>query len=121
MPSGGRRGAKPVTARDWIFGSRPRRLLLGFALSARAPKHGWTKAEIARNCGVGAHGGADEHINGLVALGLLTERDGRYWQARPTNKLARRMSALLKELDSIPECKIDELLEQALVDHADIA
>jgi hypothetical protein len=110
MAGGGKRGVKPVTARDWIFGSRPRRLLLGLALSTQPPETGWTKAEIARNCGVGTHGGADEHITGLVALGLLIERDGRYWPMAPTNKLGDRVSALLKELDAVPECRIDELL-----------
>ena len=29
----------------------------------------WAKAGIAHNCGVGTHDGADEYINGLVALG----------------------------------------------------
>ncbi len=110
MAGGGKRGVKPVTARDWIFGSRPRRLLLRFALSAEAPETGWTKTEIARNCEVGAHGGADEHIKGLVALGLLTERDGRYWPLSPTNTLGDRVSALVAELDAVPACRIDDLL-----------
>jgi hypothetical protein len=56
MAGGGKRGVKPVTARDWLFGSRPRRLLLRFALSTEPPETGWTKTEIARNCEVGSHG-----------------------------------------------------------------
>ena len=109
MTGGGKRGAKLLTARDWIFGSRPRRLLLGLALSAQAPEGGWSKAEIARNCGVGQHGGADEHINGLVALGLLIERNGRYWPLSPANKLGKLLGALLVEMETIPECRIKEL------------
>lgn len=110
MAGGGKRGAKLLTARDWIFGSRPRRLLLRFALSAQAPQAGWTKTEIARNCQVGAHGGADEHIEGLVALGLLIERGGRYWPISPTTALGERVSALVAALDAVPECRIDDLL-----------
>ena len=111
MARGGKRGAKPVTARDWIFGSRPRRLLLlRCALSADVSEKGWTKAEIARRCELSPHGGADEHINGAVALGLLVERDGRYWPSSPMGKLASSIGDLLTQLDAVPECSLEELL-----------
>jgi hypothetical protein len=84
--------------------------MLRFALSAEAPEKGWSKADIARKCELGVHGGADEHIAGLLALGLLIERRGRYWPISPASTLGERLSELVVELEAIPECRIDELL-----------
>jgi len=110
MPGGGKRGPKPLSARDWLFGSRPRRLALKFALTAEAAEKGWSKAQIARGSGVGEHGGADEHIDGLLALGLLIEREGRYWPPPARGELSCHLGALLEDLEQVPELRIAELL-----------
>jgi hypothetical protein len=110
MTVGGKRGPKPLTARDWVFGSRPRRLALRFVLTAEAAEKGWSKAQIARGSGVGPHGGADEHIEGLLALELLVECNGRYWPVEPPSELGDRIEALLDELEAVPEKRVAELL-----------
>ena len=79
-------------------------------LSAPSGEKGWSKAQIARASGVGEHGGADEHIDGLLALELLLERDGRYWLGQPCGELAGRIEALLGELERVPEQRVAELL-----------
>jgi hypothetical protein len=111
MMTGGQRGAKALTARDWLFGSRPRRLVLRFVLSSTPPERGWTKSALAEACAVSKHGGADEHIRGLTALGLLTECSGRYWPGKDAAVLMERVGDLVAELEAVPECSIDELLE----------
>jgi len=111
MSGGGKRGAKRVTARDWVFGSRPRRLALQLVLNEKPPKEGWTKTQIAARCEVGPKGGADEHVRGLLALELLTERDGRYVPAKPKSPLAKRLALLVGELESVPEERIERLLQ----------
>lgn len=110
MTGGGKRGPKPLSARDWVFGSRPRRLALRFALTATTAEKGWSKAQIARGSGVGEHGGADEHIEGLLALELLVEHNGRYWPVQPRSELGQRIEALLGELEAVPEKRVAELL-----------
>lgn len=107
----GKRGAKPLTARDWLFGSRPRRLALKHVLANKPPATGWTKTELAERCEVGAKGGIDEHIRGLLALRVLEEKDGRYLPAAPPSALARRLAALVAEVEALPEVRIVELLE----------
>lgn len=109
MAAGGKRGAKELTARDWIFGSRPRRLALRFVLDEQAPTEGWTKAEIARAAGVSPKGGADEHVVGLQALRLLAKNDGRY-RARE-NELARHLTAVLELLEDVPEVRVDQVVD----------
>lgn len=106
---GQRRGAKALTARDWIFGSRPRRLILRFILDSEAPDEGWTKSDIALACGLSKYGGATPHVVGLAALGVLEERDGRYWPGRLDNSLVARVSDLVQELEGIPDVTIDAL------------
>jgi hypothetical protein len=115
-----RRGPKPLTARDWLFGSRPRRLALRFVLHAEPPNAGWTKSEIAFESGVSKHGGVDEHVDGLVALGLLKERDGRYVPGNPAGVLHLRLLALIDELERVPEQRIDELLSERSHPNADV-
>lgn len=105
-----RRGSKPLTARDWIFGSRPRRLALRFVLRSEPGEAGWTKSEIAEQCGVSKNGGVDEHLDGLVALGLLSEQAGRYRPGDPAAALHARVLGLVQELEHVPEQRIDELL-----------
>lgn len=104
------RGAKPLTARDWLFGSRPRRLALRFVLRAQPSEGGWTKTEIAAQCGVSKNGGIDEHVAGLVALGLLDEHRGRYQPGDPAATLCARLLQVIDELEHVPEQRIDELL-----------
>lgn len=110
MAAGQHRGAKPLTARDWIFGSRPRRLALHFVLNAIPSDAGWTKSDIAESCGVSKNGGADEHIRGFVALGLLRKQGGRYWPGATANGLGGRVAKLIDELEHVPDERIEELL-----------
>ena len=111
MPGGRtRRGVKPLTARDWLFGSRTRRLALRFLLYAEPAGTGWTKSEIAEQCGVSRNGGIDEHLDGFVALGLLHERAGRFWPGDPAAALRARVLELIDELENVPERRIGELL-----------
>jgi predicted ArsR family transcriptional regulator len=105
-----RRGPKPLTARDWIFGSRPRRLVLRFVLHAGQGEGGWTKTDIAEKCGVSKNGGVRGHIEGLTALGLLDEREGRYWPGDPAAALYGRVLQLVDELEHVPEERIEDLL-----------
>ncbi len=110
MTVGQQRGPKPLTARDWIFGSRPRRLALHFVLNATPSKKGWSKSDIAESCGVSKNGGADDHIRGLVALGLLSEEGGRYWPGDPATALGGRVAELIDELERVPDQRIEKLL-----------
>jgi hypothetical protein len=104
-----KRGSKHLTARDWLFGSRPRRLVLRFILDHDAPEDGWTKSDIATACGLSIYGGAAAHINGLVGLGLLDEEDGRYWPLSIENSLLARVADLVDELEGVPDIPITEL------------
>ena len=98
-----------MTARDWIFGSRPRRLILRFILDSDVPDEGWTKSDIARACGLSKNGGATAHVVGLAALGVLEERDGRYWPGGLDNSLVARVTELVQELEGVPDVTIDAL------------
>lgn len=111
MHVGGQRGAKALTARDWLFGSRPRRLVLRFVLDNEPPKEGWTKTDIAAGCGLSKNGGATDHIRGLVALDLLDEEDGRYRTGALDGALLARVAALVDELEHVPDVPIDEVLK----------
>ena len=100
MPDG-KRGRKPLGRQDWIFGSAPRRLLLRAVLREPPPDRGWTKAHLARAAGVSAHGGIDEHVAGLASLGLLDQREGRWFPGRQA-RLARALDDVLRELETLP-------------------
>ena len=99
--SDGKRGPKPLGRRDWIFGSAPRRALLRAVLGGPAPARGWTKADLARAAGVSTKGGVDEHVAGFASIGLLQQRDGR-WFARTDTRLAAALRAVLRELEALP-------------------
>lgn len=101
-----KRGAKTLTSRDWIFGSRPRRLLLKFVLANQPGPKGWTKAALAEHAEVHPKGGIDEHVQGLVALQLLRASEGRYWPADPSPALAKKLKGLMRELERVPENQI---------------
>jgi hypothetical protein len=93
------RGRKALTDRDWLFGSRPRRLALEALFSA--PHQGWSKAALARAAGVSAHGGIDEHVAGLTRLGLLA-RDGDVFRlADPLPPYAASLERLLADLGTV--------------------
>jgi len=96
--SDGKRGAKPLGTKDWLFGSAPRRRLLATVLAPRAPEEGWSKAALARQAGVSPNGGVDEHVAGLAALGLLSQHDRR-WHPGPRRELARAIRRVLIELE----------------------
>ena len=98
----GRRGAKPLSRRDWLFGSRPRRLALE-ALLAAGQDADWSKAGLARAAGVSPHGGIDEHVTGLVNIGLLEVHRGRYALAVPRPAYARSLEELLAALAFLPD------------------
>jgi hypothetical protein len=98
--SDGKRGAKPLGPRDWIFGSAPRRRLLGVILAEPAPAAGWTKADLARAVGLSPNGGVDEHVAGLAALGLLAQDGGR-WRPGRRRGLATALRRVLSELDRL--------------------
>jgi hypothetical protein len=100
------RGAKELTSRDWIFGSRPRRLVLQFVLANKPGPEGWTKTALAAQAEVHPKGGIDEHVRGLVALELLHESHGRYWPVQPSPALGRKLQGLLRELEQVPENRI---------------
>src|SRR3954447_23472132 len=98
--SDGKRGAKPLGPRDWIFGSAPRRRLLHVVLAEPTPAAGWTKADLARAIGVSTKGGVDEHVAGLAALGLLAQDGGR-WRPGGRGGLAAALRRVLTELDRV--------------------
>ncbi len=101
--SGGRRrGAKVLARRDWLFGSRPRRVALE-ALLAEGPGESWSKARLARAAGVSPHGGIDEHVAGFLDIGLLERRDGGYALADPPPPYLDSLTKLLRELRGLPD------------------
>lgn len=97
-----RQGAKPLTRRDWLFGSRPRRMALE-ALLAEGPGEKWSKARLARAADVSPHGGIDEHVEGFVQIGLIERRDGGYALADPPPPYLDSLAALLAQLHGLPD------------------
>lgn len=111
MATGGKRGSKPVTARDWLFGSRPRRLALCFVLTQAPPTRGWTKSQIADAAEVSANGGVDEHVRGLVAIGLLKQHGRRYLPAATDDDgLAEHLIDVIRDLEHVPEVRVDAIV-----------
>lgn len=94
-------GAKPLSPRDWLFGSRPRRLALEALLAE--PGRRWSKAALARAADVSAHGGIDEHVAGLVRIGLLERHHSGYVLADPLPPYARSLATLLRNLHQVPD------------------
>jgi hypothetical protein len=101
-----RRGAKAVSDRDWLFGSRPRRQLLEGLLLGQGPRGPWGRAELAGFAGVVANGGVDEHLQGMARLGLIFH-DGqvrRRWHAAdPPAPLAEALAGVLAALQAVPD------------------
>jgi hypothetical protein len=100
------RGAKAVSDRDWLFGSRPRRRLLEGLLLSQGPQGPWGRTELAEFAGVVANGGVDEHLHGLARLGLIFH-DGevrRRWHAAdPPVPLAEALAGVLAALQAVPD------------------
>ncbi len=112
MSIGEQRGPKRLTARDWLFGSRPRRLALRFVLNTAAPEGGWSKADLAAHCQVSKYGGISGHVDGLVVLGLLEEVGDRFRPDQSRTKLRTHLNALLSELEAIPDERLEDVLLQ---------
>jgi len=96
-----RQGVKPLADRDWLFGSRPRRLALEALL--RAQDERWSKAALTRAASVSPHGGIDEHLAGFIRIGLVVERDGAYALADPPPAFVGSLAALLTALGGLPD------------------
>lgn len=100
----GARGSKVLSQRDWLFGSRPRRLALAAVLTPKAVCEGWTKKDLALAAEVSPNGGIDEHVDGFVELGLLERRpDGRYQRVDPLPAVATDLRRLLRRLEDLPD------------------
>lgn len=101
-----KRGAKAVSDRDWLFGSRPRRQLLEGLLLGQGPHGPWGRAELAEFAGVVANGGVDEHLQGLARLGLIFH-DGqvrrRWHPVDPPAPLAEALVGVLTALRAVPD------------------
>jgi hypothetical protein len=94
----GERGPKLLTTRDWVFGSRPRRLALAALLNSPAPRSGWTREAVARAAEVSMRG-IDAHLDGFERLGLIERTPTGVRRVEPTSALARDLRRLLATLD----------------------
>ncbi len=98
----GQRGPKLLTARDWLFGSRPRRLALATILSPRPPEAGWTREQLAAAAEVSLRG-VDAHLDGFRRLGLIERTATGYRAVRPSPELAGDLRRLLRTLEQSVE------------------
>jgi hypothetical protein len=99
-------GPKPLSRRDWLFGSRPRRLLIEYTLSKTPPAGGWTKSALARACGTSVHGGVDGHVEGLHDLGLLVpSATGAWLPSSPPPRLATALVRVTRLLVPLPDVR----------------
>ena len=101
-----RRGSRPLSLRDWPFGSRGRRLFLEAVLLEVPPAAGWTKSDLERAAAV-ERGGADRLIDGAAALGLLVPRDGRWDRGQTPPDLAGPLATLVRLSRELPEASIE--------------
>ena len=99
-----KRGAKVVSDRDWLFGSRPRRLALE-ALLRDGTTRAWSKAELARAAGVSPKGGIDEHVAGFVRIGLVEPRDRGYGLVDPPPSFTSGLRQLLGQLKTLSDSR----------------
>jgi hypothetical protein len=102
----GARGPKELSARDWLLGSRPRRLALEALLSV--PPRAWRVQELVERCGVGSRG-LDSHLRGLEHLGLAVRTEAGWVAPARSSPLARPLRALLRALEHVDEVGLDEL------------
>jgi hypothetical protein len=98
--TGQKRGPKELAARDWVFGSRPRRLLVAKVVAANPPAAGWSKTDLAKIAGVSANGGVDDHVEALTLLGLLVAQDRRLYAPA---ELAEALEKLMKLLEPLSD------------------
>ena len=93
-------GPKPLTSRDWLFGSRPRRLLIEHVLESTPPLDGWTKTALADAADVSRHGGIDAHVDGLRELGLLIADGARWAPAVPQPAVGAALRQVTRALET---------------------
>jgi hypothetical protein len=98
-------GPKTLSARDWLFGSRPRRLLIQRAVGPAPPAAGWTKTQLAKAADVSPNGGVDAHVDALESLGLLETRKRRIHVPARRSDLADALARLLDLLAPLPDDK----------------
>ena len=103
-----RRGSRPLSIRDWPFGSRGRRLFLEAVLLEVPPAAGWTKSDLERAASV-ERGGADRLIDGAVALDLLERVEGRWSPGRPSPELASPLGDLVRLSRGLADASIEPL------------
>lgn len=103
-----RRGSRPLSVRDWPFGSRGRRLFLDTVLLEVPPAAGWTKSDLERAASV-ERGGADRLIDGAAAIGLLAPRDGRWDRAETPPELIAALATLVRLSRELPDASIEPL------------
>jgi hypothetical protein len=94
----GDRGPKHVSDRDWIFGSRPRRLALA-AILAPGPAE-WSRSTLADAAEVTLRG-IDGHLDGFCRLGLIEQTVAGYRRASPMPPLAKDLRRVLAQLDAV--------------------
>ena len=89
---------RPANLRDWLFGSECKRLLL--AAITHEPTRTWSRASLARACGVHEKGGVRRHVEMLVRLGVLeSEPDGV--RLNRASDLARPVQELVDALERL--------------------
>jgi hypothetical protein len=91
-----------LSDRDWLFGARPRRLVLEALLVETPPRDGWTVAVLCDRCGVGERG-LDAHLDRLEHLGLIVRRRGSVSLADPLPALAADLRSLLRRVQAVPD------------------
>jgi hypothetical protein len=96
----GERGPKHVSERDWIFGSRPRRLALVTILAPGPARQEWSRAALADAAEVTLRG-IDGHLDGFCRLGLIEQTDTGYRRTNPMPPLARDLRRVLAHLEAV--------------------
>lgn len=87
------------TAQDWFVGGRGKRLLLAALISE--PGRAWTRAELARAAQIDPRGSYQRHVDVLLEVGLIVERDGRRLHLDEHHPLAPALAAFLQALDAL--------------------
>jgi DNA-binding HxlR family transcriptional regulator len=103
----GERGSKRLTDRDWLFGARPRRLVLETLLLHEPWKAEWTVDALCGLCEVGPRG-LDAHLRTLERLGLVSRERGRVAVCQPIPPLGADLKALLTRLRALPDVVTSE-------------
>lgn len=96
----GDRGPKLVSDRDWIFGSRPRRLALATILAPGPASQEWSRSALADAAEVTLRG-IDGHLDGFCRLGLIEQTAAGYRRTSPMPPLAKDLRRVLSQLDAV--------------------